>query len=224
MINVLATTIPTGPIQESCGPQVSATRNRQIARKRHLIDRLRSRVADALLLELSGGRPHHYSDQGQPLAADPHIHLSATHDGRWVLAASGPRAVGIDVDDMRRIDSSGFHHLLNPDELLAIEASVPPEDRLLRLASIWAAKEAYVKSEGVGLALDPRLLHVDYTDPPRALVRRGSRARPVEIRQVDEDHVIAITSEHSTEFTLRIATQVLPSFPETSEERAKCEK
>jgi phosphopantetheinyl transferase len=214
MISVLAASVPVQPPKDWKAPVVSLERSRQIARKHHAVDRLRSQIADALLLELlssGSSTPHRYGASGQPLAPDPGVHLSASHDGRWVVAASATQSIGIDVVDSTRINPDRFHDHLHPDEYDVIRSCTTSSERIRHLAICWAAKEAYTKREGVGLTIDPRQLRLEYLGNSRGVLWHDVVPAPVEIRQIDRDHLLAVVSEkHSRLRLLSVASAPNP--------------
>jgi phosphopantetheinyl transferase len=154
MTTVLLAQIPDFPAHLDVDADfIPAARLQTIARKRHLADRVRSRVADLLLHSLSadrGGRGHHYLPSGRPQCVGAPVGLSASHDGEWVCAAASPEPVGIDIVALDRVERIRPESFLSREDLSRYR-DTPPAARRRFLARAWAAKEAYVKRFGIGL-------------------------------------------------------------------------
>ncbi|MBM6545658.1 4'-phosphopantetheinyl transferase superfamily protein [Janibacter sp. YIM B02568] len=90
-----------------------------------------------------------------PTGAAAGWHVSASHSGLHVLVAGAGRPVGVDVEVVRAAPPSPrlLERVLAPQE----RAPTEPEE----FAHLWAAKEAYLKAIGTGLALSMSRVVVD---------------------------------------------------------------
>lgn len=84
-----------------------------------------------------------------------HFNVSHSHNSA-LIAVSRHREVGIDLE---WIDPSLDYlplaeSILTPNELLALQAATPAEQRVI-FFSAWTRKEAFIKATGLGFSLDP---------------------------------------------------------------------
>lgn len=211
MISVIITPLPSALPLHWRMPTISPERTALIARKRHPADRMRSQIADALLLNLAiPPRVHHYSERGQPLSPVPGTYLSASHDGQWIVAATATEPIGVDIVDINRVDPKSARQFQTSSEREHSRACVSSAQEKRFAAFCWAAKEAYSKREGVGLAIDPREIRVDALLADRAVVHHSHSSAPVQFAQIDRDHVLAVASVERTVLHLRFVA--LPRF------------
>jgi 4'-phosphopantetheinyl transferase len=127
--------------------------------------------ADAASLRFSAGpsgKPELASDQ--PFARG--ISFNLTHSaGRGILAVSGGRALGVDLEsherktDVLAIASRYFF----ASELAAIN-SAAPEERVAEFFRFWTAKEAVIKAQGTGLGAPLDSFRVDLSQPGMSAV------------------------------------------------------
>jgi phosphopantetheinyl transferase len=122
---------------------------------------VRSLAADKMLSVLCrqwGVPPHQYDQAGRP-SCGTGAHLTASHDGDFVVAGISDRAVGVDVTDCRR--RTGWVARILSDDERDVSADGPEgASEASRLGRAWAVREAALKWAGVGLGVDPRTLAV----------------------------------------------------------------
>lgn len=137
----------------------SAQRKRQADRCLRQADKRRCVTADALLryvvrktlsvtkFEIEQG------PFGKPCIKDAeHFHYNLSHSGSWVVIAYGDSPVGIDVEQLRRMDDKKENiarRCFTADEQAYIFQSA--ENHQGRFFQIWTAKESYLKYLGTGL-------------------------------------------------------------------------
>lgn len=140
-------------------------RRARIAHFRRPEDAHRSLLGEALMRAVAARRlgiaPQDVrfvaTPEGKPGLADfPDCHLNLSHGGEWVVCASGPRAVGVDVEAIMPVPPELPPEVCSPEELQALTGSDIDE----RFARLWTVKEAYAKALGVGLGMDFRRLEV----------------------------------------------------------------
>ena len=95
------------------------------------------------------------TDLGKPVISGP-LHFNVSHSGGIVmLAVSGDRAVGIDVERRREVRRAGalINRWLTPEERGSVTAlrtsGLGESDAFLK---VWSAKEARLKALGVGIS------------------------------------------------------------------------
>lgn len=88
---------------------------------------------------------------GKPVLSGIPGHVGASHSGPTLVLAHADRPVGVDVE--RRLRERPWVALAErffwPDEATRVAAAADPGDTFLRL---WVAKEALLKTLGVGIA------------------------------------------------------------------------
>ena len=94
------------------------------------------------------GKPQAVCEEGTE-----QIQFNLTHSaGVAALAVSRGYELGIDIEQIRPIDSDVAEHHFSPRELLTL-GSLPPEQWLPGFYRCWTSKEALLKGEGLGLNL-----------------------------------------------------------------------
>jgi phosphopantetheine--protein transferase-like protein len=84
----------------------------------------------------------------------PGLQFSASHSaGRGILAVATQFPVGADIEHVREIDAGRLtERILSPSERERFQ-TVPQDQRLDWIFSVWTGKEAVVKALGIGLDL-----------------------------------------------------------------------
>jgi 4'-phosphopantetheinyl transferase len=100
---------------------------------------------------------------GKPALRDTSaLRFNLSHSGEVaLLALSTEMEIGIDIETLRPglPDAALAQGVLTPAELAELE-QLPPDQRNAAFFGGWAAKEACMKALGLGLAIEPRGLHV----------------------------------------------------------------
>lgn len=96
---------------------------------------------------------------GKPAVADPgfgwlQFNLSHTQ-GRVACAVARDRAVGVDIEQHRRLNDlrSLCRYAFSPTEAEHVLSTQVPGQQEQRFFSYWTLKEAYIKARGMGLSL-----------------------------------------------------------------------
>lgn len=91
---------------------------------------------------------------GKPrVAGERRLNFNLSHSRHFaMLAVSTETEVGVDVEDVRPIESEVAQHYFSPVEQTAL-ASLDGDDWLHGFYRCWTRKEAILKAEGVGLQL-----------------------------------------------------------------------
>jgi len=111
-----------------------------------------AREALSISAELSGAHdgPWQKDVEHVPLPQDG-WHWSISHDAHWSAAIVGRSRVGIDVERIERRRGEMVEALISPAERLHL--TDPDGVDALVFARIWTAKEAVLKSFGIGLGI-----------------------------------------------------------------------
>lgn len=136
-----------------------------IARYKFFRDRKVRTIARLLLLECiletghSPGLLHEYrlDRNNKPFITDWH-HFNISHSGQLVALAYGDQAIGIDIEEIKPIETGLFQHYLHAAERAWIDDALP-SNVLSRFYSVWSKKEAVLKADGIGILHDLQALN-----------------------------------------------------------------
>jgi len=138
--------------------KVGAEKQERILRFRNWQDAHRTLLGDHLLrLALSRSAGIHAPDLlfsspafGKPVIETmPHIHFNLSHAGRWIFCSVDNWPVGIDVEEVNKIDLSISEHYFFHEEHTDIVNDADPCNRFF---DYWTLKESYIKFTGKGLS------------------------------------------------------------------------
>nr|WP_052232186.1 4'-phosphopantetheinyl transferase superfamily protein [Methylobacterium sp. ZNC0032] len=144
---------------------------RRSTARRIVARQLGCRAEDVAIAHDAAGRPL------LDLPRESGLHLSLATRGGIVVVGIARRPIGVDVE---AVDPGAVAplDLLHPDERRFLEGAAPAA-RAPAFASLWAAKEAYVKALGTGFARPPESVRVSLLSETRFRVvdqRDGARA------------------------------------------------
>jgi len=149
-----------------------------------------ARQALSISAELSGAvdGPWEKDVDHVPLPRDG-WHWSVSHDAWWSAAIVGRTRVGIDVERIERRRGELVEALISPAErdLLPDAENIDP----LTFARVWTAKEAVLKSVGIGLGALSRCVLVEPMGTERVLLDYAGEACLVHQR-IDASHVLSV--------------------------------
>lgn len=101
-------------------------------------------------------------EHGKPrLVSSPAIHFNLSHCRQAVACVVASCEVGIDIESIGRYKESLARHVLNDQELAAVQQA---EDPQLAFTRYWTQKEAIVKLTGRGIDDDLRNLLLIYNN------------------------------------------------------------
>ncbi len=146
-----------------CSPH----RSRQAERYRRQEDRLRCLAAGWLLdhavrLVTGTGAVEEKDAQGKSVLSNlPHLGVSLSHAGAWVVCALHGAAVGIDVE-IEAPPEEGMAKLFMSKRELSHYLELPDiEEQIRFFFAVWTMKEAYLKALGTGFSRSPRQVSLD---------------------------------------------------------------
>ena len=87
-----------------------------------------------------------YTEKGKPVYSNSDIHFNLSHAGDYVVCAVSDRAVGIDIERIRKNAIKVAERFFTQEECDWIA------DDNLRFCRVWTLKEAYAKLTGEGIA------------------------------------------------------------------------
>ena len=155
-------------------------------RERVLAQSRRAREALALCCEASGVAPGPLTTdaRGAPIPFGD-THWSLSHKSRFVAAVVGPTPIGIDIEEIRPRNKDLYGYIADEEEWALADRNWETFFRY------WTAKEAVLKTAGVGLshlrkARIHALLGKDYL-----IVDYGSHLWPVKHFRF-QDHIVAL--------------------------------
>lgn len=150
-------------------------------------DKMRSVAADMLsrraIAEYCGVTPEEIvfgtEKNGKPYAVGLNVHFNASHSGDFAVCAVSEKPVGIDIEKIRPVNLCVAKRCFQKDDLIFLFGHIPrPEefkmcnqsDILKRFFSLWTAKEALIKREGLTLS---DVKHTKITDSVTTLQEDG---------------------------------------------------
>ena len=138
-------------LPESCFAELPPWRRERTERLRNPAARQESLAVGLLLgyaMEqwgLSLGEPVEVLPAGKPVfARRPEVYFSLSHSGRYAMCAISTRPVGVDVQQMRRVNLSVARRL-HPGEQEWL-GDQPEAERETAFFRLWSRKEAWVKA------------------------------------------------------------------------------
>lgn len=120
--------------------------------QRHLTGELLARYA---LEHISGERPDHpftKGDKGKPHPEGINgTHFNVSHSGHWVVVATSPAAVGVDVERMRRVPEGVAYRFFSEPEKQWLDQAGNEFEKAHIFFTLWTLKESFLKAIGKGL-------------------------------------------------------------------------
>jgi 4'-phosphopantetheinyl transferase len=164
--------------------RVSPAKRERIGKFLRRADGLRCLLGDALarllIAEHSGLRNESIGFEcnpyGKPMLAGAFgLEHNVSHSGDRVVCAVDGAPVGIDVEEIGRLDIGIARHFFSAEEYADL-ASLPEPERRPYLYGLWALKESYIKATGKGFSegLDSFTIKIR----PAGIVYRGKPGNP----------------------------------------------
>lgn len=106
-------------------------------------------------------------EYGKPYVVDLDVEFNISHSGELVVCVVDDNPVGIDIEQIRRIDLSIAKRIYTEEELRYLFGHTPTEEDFVyitdatvlnRFFELWTAKEAYGKCIGVGICVNTNTL------------------------------------------------------------------
>ncbi|HEY2492503.1 MAG TPA: 4'-phosphopantetheinyl transferase superfamily protein [Paenibacillus sp.] len=139
---------------------VSDERRKKSERYKFYNDRVRSVVSECLVRAVIGQRMDtvtvpiifNVGPYGKPFVENiPELHFNISHSGTWVVCVVGSGPVGIDIEEIKPINTEVARLVFSDEEKATLEAIIGDE-QLDYFYDIWTLKESYVKTIGMGLS------------------------------------------------------------------------
>ena len=180
---------------------LSADEAKRAARFHFEADRNRFIVAHGALRKILGRYLHcdpaeltfSINQYGKPALVNSALEFNLSHSGDFALiAVTQGRKIGVDVERIRQGISSHViaQQYFSKAEVAELQ-SLPIEQREAAFFTCWTRKEAYIKAQGLGLALPLESFDVSLT-PGQPAILRATRPEPQEaarwaLRSLDVD-------------------------------------
>ncbi|GAA4461437.1 4'-phosphopantetheinyl transferase superfamily protein [Nemorincola caseinilytica] len=112
---------------------------------------------------------------GKPYIQDADsFHFNVSHSGDWVVCAVHTQPVGIDIEQVGRIDATLYREHLSAAEYYALQA-LPREEQQEHFYELWTLKESYMKQTGLGVQLAPSSFTIQATKTGYAVLQATGR-------------------------------------------------
>ncbi|HVX51961.1 MAG TPA: 4'-phosphopantetheinyl transferase superfamily protein [Chitinophagaceae bacterium] len=100
-----------------------------------------------------------YTAHKRPFIKNMPFDFNISHSGNAaVCALSLNGKIGIDIEQVKPVDTNMFDNVFTPGELAGITTDA---NTLLAFYKLWTAKEATIKAEGTGFYSDARLVKIN---------------------------------------------------------------
>jgi 4'-phosphopantetheinyl transferase len=205
--------LPTDAVK-SIESTLSADESARAARFHFEVDKNRFIVAHGVLRKILGRYLHRDSAEltfsvnqyGKPALVNSTLEFNLSHSGDFALiAVTQGRKIGVDVERIRQGISSHViaQQYFSKAEVAELQ-SLPIEQRESAFFTCWTRKEAYIKAQGLGLALPLESFDVSLS-PNEPAMLRATRPDPQESARwmlrsldVDPNYAGAIAVENDT--------------------------
>lgn len=92
-----------------------------------------------------------YSEFGKPYLHNQNVRFSISHSGDWVICSVGTSEMGVDIEELKKIDFNTMYNNFADIERKQTEL-FDAEKKAERFYRLWTLKESYLKYLGVGLS------------------------------------------------------------------------
>lgn len=148
------------PVLSELKKKASAERRSRSERFRKCEDACRSLVAEALIKFTLKSMGCQDSDEiifktnqyGKPVAGIEGIHFNVSHSGSWVVCAADNHEIGIDTEQIHKIDNGIAERFYAPAEIQLLSRCTSDSQWIDLFFQIWVLKESYIKAIGKGLS------------------------------------------------------------------------
>lgn len=198
---------------------LSADESARAARFHFEVDRNRFIVAHGVLRKILGRYLHcdpaeltfSVNQYGKPALVNSALEFNLSHSGDFALiAVTQGRKIGVDVERIRQGISSHViaQQYFSKAEVAELQ-SLPIEQREAAFFTCWTRKEAYIKAQGLGLALPLECFDVSLTPGQPAILRATRPDEKEAVRwtlrslDVDPNYAGAVAVE-GTDFDFRL--------------------
>lgn len=96
----------------------------------------------------------HRDSYGKPAlqGGEGEIEFNVSHSGQWAVAAFHEFPLGIDIEQIKKVDMDMARRMFAEEEYASLQALADDEQRQ-HFYHIWTAKESYMKALGKGLTI-----------------------------------------------------------------------
>ena len=192
-------------LEESCFEkkvqEVSDERRKKIDACKMKKDKVRS-LAAGLLLQFAW-KEHNdkneknltisYDEKGKPVCVnEPTFHFNLSHSGMYAVCAVSNKAVGVDIQQVKKIDLAIAKRFFLPEEYERIQGALPMLQAEY-FCKIWAGKESYLKYTGLGMKQMMNSFLVDI-EKGNVYDRKKNQVIPIKYYSDIPDYQIAVCS------------------------------
>ncbi len=125
------------------------------------------------------------SEKGKPYYTDyPEWHFNISHSAEWVVMAFSDKEIGIDIEEIRKINYHLAKRFFSPEENENLNKRDEPE-KLNYFFDLWTLKESYLKYLGRGLTKALKSFTIHDIDGRFHLMHDLEQNSKVHFRQYD---------------------------------------
>lgn len=90
-----------------------------------------------------------YNQQGKPLLQNSDsLFFNISHSGEYIVLVTDSRPVGVDIEEVKKIDDRMIDHVLSESEKKFVKSS---DDKSRNFIKLWTLKESFLKAKGIGI-------------------------------------------------------------------------
>ena len=95
------------------------------------------------------------NNYGKPFLAEKQdFHFNISHSGQWIVCAVGKYSVGIDIEQVVKLDMDISRNVFSEYEQRIFEA-LPDARKEAYFFDLWTLKESFMKATGLGFSIAP---------------------------------------------------------------------
>ncbi len=120
--------------------------------QRHLLGELLSRYALYSETGLKPDKPFTSGEKGKPHPDGYNgIHFNISHSGEWVTVAISDKAVGVDIEKIRKVPEGVAYRFFSEPEKQWLDTAGNDSEKAHIFFTLWTLKESFLKALGKGL-------------------------------------------------------------------------
>jgi len=124
-----------------------------------------------------------YTEKEKPFfSSHPNIHFNISHSGHWVIIAFSDDEVGVDVENVRKINLNIARRFFSDQECQHL-FSLAVEKQFDYFFDLWTLKESFLKALGTGLTKPLKSFTVHHASDGFYLVENDFK-QPVTLKQI----------------------------------------
>jgi len=133
---------------------------------------------------------------GKPyLKGNSGFHFNISHSGEWVVCATDECEVGIDVEEVKLIQTDNIVQNFFSEEECSYFKGKGDSQKLDLFYNMWTLKESFIKALGTGFSMDFKQFTILFGDPIRV---RSHRLESwfLKLYEIDSGYRLSLCTKH----------------------------